>query len=158
MIWINWWILTPHTKINMSHYFHSANIEFVHLYDDFKAILIDFDNCLANKTENTHKNYVQTHTHIHTWLRRLSSRSSLLWNHILVYIRQFCFALALSLLLEKHRTRFIDHSQFAIAHLTHLYMFCLQLQHPYDLHSKCSRRKWFNDLLIEMIQKMKSAL
>lgn len=46
----------------MSHYFHSANIQFVHLYDDFKAILIDFDNCLANNTENTHKNIVQTHT------------------------------------------------------------------------------------------------
>lgn len=40
----------------MSHYFHSANIKFIHLYDGFKAILIDFDNCLANKTENTHKN------------------------------------------------------------------------------------------------------
>lgn len=45
----------------MSHYFHSANIEFIHLYDDFKAILIDFDNCLANKTENTHTKKA-THT------------------------------------------------------------------------------------------------
>lgn len=84
---INWWILTP--QINMSHYFHSANIEFIHLYDDFKAILIDFDNCLANNTENTHTkvSLVHMHTFTHTSLCgsvQCNLCGLLNWNHISV--------------------------------------------------------------------------